>query len=137
MKKLWLVGAIALVAVFTACKKSNGPKQEDLRLQSCKKFNLAGGRVELCFDELISDSRCPVNAMCIWEGAAVAAFTFTEGGRSHRFSLSTSNLPGPEKTDTVIAGYKIKLINIEPYPQQPPVHFPDSDVKATVELTKQ
>ena len=126
-----------MLSVAVGCKKSNEPRKVTIQLNECEEIQFGSNVVSLCFDELLEDSRCPVNAMCIWEGVAKASFTFDDGQQTHRIRLATSEVPGPETPDTTINGYKIELLNIEPYPKHPPVHFPQSDVKATVRISRQ
>lgn len=136
MKIISIVTVIVALGLVTSCRKSHDPKKDSIQLNQCKEYKFGSETVNLCFDQLVEDSRCPVNLMCIWEGVAKANFTFIKGQQSHRIRLATSAAPGPERPDTTINGYKIELLNIEPYPKHPRVHFPDSDVKATVRITK-
>ncbi len=68
----------------------------------------------LRFDEVVSDSRCPANALCTWGGIAIAKFTFREGGEEYPLMLSV--MPGYPKQDTIINGYLIEFFDLKPYP---------------------
>lgn len=134
MKVLFVSLAIASITIIASCKKTATlDKQETFRQGQCKEYKNAGTNVKLCFNELVEDSRCPVNAMCIWAGAAVGSFTFTKGNETVNFNLSTLRTTTPK--DTIIAGYKIELIDITPYRQlnSPP---PLSEIKAEVKVSK-
>ncbi len=63
----------------------------------------------LSFDSLITDSRCPLNIYCKWEGNAQVSFIFN----SKKFDLNTYRY---FTNDTTILNYHIKLINVFPYP---------------------
>lgn len=72
------------------------------------------GDPSLSFDNVVTDSRCPANAVCVWAGIAVARFTFRHEGREYPFMLSL--MPGQPKQDTIIKGYFIEFFELNPYP---------------------
>jgi len=68
----------------------------------------------LSFDSL-SDSRCPLEAACVWEGnAEVRLIVQSSEHGSNIFRLNTN-----EKflTDTMVNGFRYELIEILPYPE--------------------
>ena len=67
---------------------------------------------QLQFDSLISDGRCPVGLLCFWEGNAEVRIRM-EAGENHFFTLNTHNT---FRTDTVLEGYRVQLIDLLPYP---------------------
>ena len=74
--------------------------------------------VSLCFDSLLTDSRCPVGADCVWAGSAVIKATFHAYGEQHSFRISTSRYPHPTvNSDTMINGYRIELLDVKPLPE--------------------
>jgi hypothetical protein len=87
----------------------------------------------LCFESVLSDSRCPAGAECIWAGDAEARFRFTVAGQSSiTFSLHTLS---SFQTDTTASGYKFTLKSLTPYPSTS--HFPDkNEYKAEVVVEK-
>ena len=131
---------ITLTAFVNSCSKSGNKFKEgtiELKLSDCENGNIAGDDLKLCFDAVVSDSRCPANAVCIWQGAATASFSFTKNGKTHRFNLSTINMQPNYTKDTVIAEYKIEFINLFPYPGTVVDPIPDSQRKAELKVTKQ
>jgi len=131
---------ITLTAFVNSCSKSGNKFKEgtiELKLSDCENGNIAGDDLKLCFDAVVSDSRCPANAVCIWQGAATASFSFTKNGKTHRFNLSTINMQPNYTKDTVIAEYKIEFINLFPYPGTVVDPIPDSQRKAELKITKQ
>jgi len=129
-----------LTAFVNSCSKSGNKFKEgtiELKLSDCENGNIAGDDLKLCFDAVVSDSRCPANAVCIWQGAATASFSFTKNGKTHRFNLSTINMQPNYTKDTVIAEYKIEFINLFPYPGTVVDPIPDSQRKAELKITKQ
>lgn len=111
-----------LLILLIACKKTNDtlPDQSTIALGNCMLKNFGQGPVSLCFDSLLSDSRCPANAMCVWQGEASGKFTFSFQNQQVKFRLSTLIHTPYFTNDTTIAGYRIRLVDIQPYPGMPP-----------------
>jgi hypothetical protein len=66
-------------------------------------------RLSIRFDEVVSDSRCPSNVTCAWEGNAVVSITINE----QTAELNTSSEPA----EIFISGYSIALTELAPYPK--------------------
>jgi len=129
-----------LTAFVNSCSKSGNKFREgaiQLKLSECENGNIAGDDLKICFNKVVSDSRCPANAVCVWQGAATATFSFTKNNDTHRFDLSTITMKPNYTKDTVIAGYKIEFINLSPYPGTVADPIPDSQRKAELKITKQ
>jgi len=69
--------------------------------------------ISIKLDSVTEDSRCPVNVECVWAGNARAKFILNSNNQPFGFSLNTSS---GFRNDTIIAGYKFKLIELKPYP---------------------
>jgi hypothetical protein len=70
--------------------------------------------ISIKFEELISDSRCPVDVICVWEGDAELRFAFSNTVETIKFNLHTAG--NYFTKDTVVLGYHIKLLDLYPYP---------------------
>jgi hypothetical protein len=128
---------VLLVLATVACKKHTQPESDYpfVYLSQCISQTYSGERVELCFNA-VNDSRCPANAACISEGAAIASFLFRKNGTSHSLVLSTTTLNIPYGKDTTVDGYKIEFINLHPYPQKIEKPTPSHKLNAEVKITK-
>jgi hypothetical protein len=117
MKPVFIILLFAGAGGILACKKDHHPKSKYLfvYLNHCISENNDSDRIQLCFDAVVSDNRCPVNAFCITEGTAVAKFTFTKDGASHKLTLSTQPLNTAYGKDTIIENYKIEFVDLKPY----------------------
>lgn len=83
-----------------------------LSLNDC--LNYQGGGFFICFDSLISDSRCPSGVYCIWEGNAEVRFRFEKyNSKPVLFNLNTH---AGFTNDTIVDNYRIKLIDLKPHP---------------------
>ena len=141
MKTFLIFLAVATVSLGSSCSKSGNKRLTEgtieLKLHESAEGNLNGKFVKLGFDAVVSDSRCPANAICVWQGAATATFSLSKNGSNHRFNLSTITMEPNYKKDTIIEGYKIEFMNLLPYPGTFTPPAPDSDVKAELKITKQ
>ncbi|MFT5822106.1 MAG: hypothetical protein ACI8ZM_003362 [Crocinitomix sp.] len=65
------------------------------------------------FDTIVSDSRCPKDANCIWAGNAEIGFSVTYDKELEIMNLNTN--PDMETSKSVF-GFTFKLLNVNPYP---------------------
>ncbi len=135
MRVVFFCLATALLVI--SCKKSGETENPNLlRLADCKNYTYNGETVSLCFDSLIADSRCPEKAMCIWEGTAIAKFSFTKNNTTYPVKLSTHDFYPQFPKDTTIENYKIEFLNLYPYPGTHSLPVPFYKIKAEVKVTK-
>ena len=140
MKLILSALAFTLMAFGNSCSKSASKLREgtvELKLSECESGIISGDKLKLCFTALVSDSRCPANAMCIWQGTATAKFSLTKDHETRTFVLSTIDMPPTYKKDTVLMGYKIEFVNLTPYPGTVPSPVPPDQIRAELKITKQ
>jgi len=77
--------------------------------------------ISLRFSSLVSDGRCPLDLECFWEGNAEVKFVFSVNETKSIFSLNTFR---GYAQDTTIAGYRIGLIDLKPYPHSKRTYIP-------------
>lgn len=70
----------------------------------------SGENIAIKFIKVLSDSRCPVEAVCVWEGNAEAAFTFYKANGARSFILNTALEP----KEVSVFGYNIELVRLAP-----------------------
>lgn len=114
--------AFALLALVSCNKNNtllNTNNELELKLNDCaasKKSTDNEIDGSICFTKLVSESRCPTGAVCVWAGYAQCEFSINLNGEQKNFRLATiKNML--LNTDTVINGYKVSLINVLPYPE--------------------
>jgi hypothetical protein len=128
--KLITSGLIALSVLFIVFSCGNARKMTD-EVTEIPTFKL-GDTVEvslkamaLCaddldlfiqFDSLITDSRCPLKANCIWAGNAKVEIGVNYKKLKESIQLDTDKSMVTEKS---VFGYTVKLINVMPYPGTP------------------
>jgi hypothetical protein len=83
----------------------------EIRLGQSATFD--GGRLEIRFETVVGDSRCPANAVCVWQGDAhVKIVTRVAGGAPVTSSLHSTLEPHKVTVDR----YTISMVGLLPYP---------------------
>lgn len=126
--------------IFIGCKKSSTDsnsfsESRTIPVGFCTSFTNAGVNYSICLDSVVSESRCPIDALCIWAGVAKAKFTFTEAGNAHHFYLYTPVAYPALTSDTIINAVKIKFKSLTPHPALN-IRYDYSAYRAEVEITK-
>jgi len=70
------------------------------------------GNVRVRFVARVNDSRCPANAMCVWQGDAAVRLQVRVGSESRDTILHTSLQP----STLAIGGYTLSVPGLTPYP---------------------
>lgn len=93
---------------------------QSITLLEGKSAKIAESSRVVQFDKLISDSRCPVNAVCVWAGDAVLAlsvFTPETQESVQLLELHTYDLGG--KNQASAYGYQFKILELTPKGTRP------------------
>jgi len=105
------------VAVFLAgCGGSPvSPSPVDVQLSLAYGQTVAVGTsgISVRFDSVVEDSRCPADAMCVWEGRAVVKVVVSAARTEVDVSLQSS--PGSARA-VEVGGVRVEWIQLEPYP---------------------
>lgn len=81
---------------------------------------------DLEFVELLDDSRCPADAMCVWQGQADLQFELD----GQRFAVAFTS---PDDEVVVVDGWAIQVLDVQPYPLASVPHDP-ADTEVTVRV---
>ena len=81
--------------------------------------------------KITSDSRCPANVVCIWQGEVTAKITFKEKNRN----IVTIILQPGDSTEVVInhKRFSVQLVSVLPYPADGPIA--EDDYRIILEIT--
>jgi hypothetical protein len=71
-----------------------------------------GGGLTVEFKSVLSDSRCPMNAVCVWQGDAAVRLGLTLGGQRADTTLHSTIEP----RTIAFRGYDVGFVHLEPYP---------------------
>ena len=69
--------------------------------------------LSVTFDKIDQDSRCPINARCVWSGVAVIDASVKRGDQIQKIKLSTVNFEAFNNTEKVF-GKDIQLMQLLP-----------------------
>jgi hypothetical protein len=113
----WLAIAVSVLLAVSGCSKS-----EVVQVDPGTEFSLSVGQVgvltgediQIEFVEVISDSRCPTGATCIWAGEASCLIEITDDASTYSKVLTQPGHSTPSTTD--YAEYEIAY-DILPYPE--------------------
>ncbi len=69
--------------------------------------------VNIRFDRVVEDSRCPVGVTCVWEGDAVVRLVVVQGATTATVDLHLNATASRERVE---GRYKIRLVDLQPQP---------------------
>lgn len=131
----------ALLLALAGCDEATGPEaaRQDAVLTSTQEMTLRYGEekavgqsvVKLSFGQVNEDSRCPIDAMCVWAGNAQVELGIRAGmGPTYALRLNTTLEP----RSTVWGGIRITLLEVQPAPRAGQTTKPeDYSVKVRLE----
>ena len=113
--------ALCLSVVLAGCSSGGSgptgsgnpaPTAQSLSLRVGEIGTLPGTPITIAFHEVTEDSRCPANAVCVWEGNAQVALTLASPGGRLDGRLNTRTDP----TRIAFGGASIAIVSLVPYP---------------------
>ena len=134
--------AIQLLAAVVGCAAQAGgdPAAPD-QVTLGETFTLAAGamaivrgeELQVGFDRVLSDSRCPRGGQCIAEGEAVIQVWLSKPPRG-RAMHELRTAPAAD-AEAIYEDYRLRLVELAPYPQANRTVRP-SDYRATLSVTR-
>jgi hypothetical protein len=129
----------ACLPLFAACASSPAIPQrppvaegEEFQLAQGESVGVKGGGFIIEFSKVLDDSRCPMNARCVWEGNARIALEVRESVRKQTIELNTSErFPTRGGVGENSKGISIRLHRLEPMPM---AGVPTQDYVITLEV---
>lgn len=79
---------------------------------------IAEANLRVQFTEVVEDSRCPANAMCVQQGQAVVEVLISDGTNPAapiRLTLASADTQG-ERARATIGNVVIQIVALDPYP---------------------
>ena len=93
-------------------------------------------QLNLTFDKVLNDSRCPTGVQCIWAGNATVAVTaMTTTSRPQVLNLSVGDLRGDLRQSQRFANFDIRLDKLSPYPTSANATTSTTSTLPTIQLT--
>jgi hypothetical protein len=107
---------------------------ESFTLKAGESARIEAEALEVRFEGVPADSRCPKDVDCVWEGDATVRVRLQVGSRpGERLELHTS---ARERTSVAYDGYEIRLLQLAPYPVSGRT-IEQGDYAATLEVTRE
>lgn len=88
---------------------------ETLRIHIGQQRSADHGKIKIKFISVLEDSRCPMNARCVWAGNAKIKIAVSKGRASKTVELNT----GTEPLIVTVFGYKLTLEDLAPHKGEP------------------
>ncbi len=103
-----------LLSGASFAQESSHPKLgEEFELAVDQTAQITAENISVTFQELLEDSRCPIDVTCIWAGLAEVSLQVSVSGQERELSLSTS----PPENSAVFENYTFRLIRVRPVPR--------------------
>jgi hypothetical protein len=67
----------------------------------------------------VADSRCPINALCIWEGDGVASFSVKDLSTGQVQMVNLHMNQGVGSDSITLAGLRVRMVELNPFPGTP------------------
>ena len=83
-------------------------------LQFNQSAEIKSEELKITFLNVTSDSRCPADVTCIWQGQADIEISVQKGDQDSTVSLSIGGDSSPE--ESIFDLYLIQLVDISPFP---------------------
>lgn len=100
---------------------------EETTMRAGEEAAISGASAILTFTGVVTDSRCPVDVTCVWEGEALLAFLLDEGGVAQAISVPF----GSDATAAVLGSFRVSVIELLPRPSSGSPITPDA-YRATI-----
>ena len=95
-------------------QESSYPKLgEEFELAVHQTAQMTAENISVTFQQVLEDSRCPVDVNCIWAGLAEVSLRVAVSGNEEELSLSTS----PPDNSAVFENHTFWLIKVRPVPR--------------------
>ena len=108
-------GTLALLLLASACSHApttpSAPIGTPFRIGVGQTVRLESAGVELGFEQVLEDSRCPADAICIWAGRARLKAWLSVNGARRELELRTDT-PQPLRVD----GFELDVQALQPFP---------------------
>lgn len=118
----FLAVAIVFLLLFNDAERPGPMLGEEFQLTLSEKASLENADIQITFREVVEDSRCPLDVVCVREGQARIALNVTIAGKEHALEVTKS---ADLENATHVEEYIIQLAELTPHPTlNPPQDVP-------------
>ena len=137
MKKygLHLFVLVAITSLLCGCTDNRVKAElgQEFSLAIGQSAMITGENMEITFEEVTEDSRCPKGVECVQEGIVVCRMLITEGTTSYGIDLAQTGL-STGYTQETYRSYRFTF-KVEPYPE-PGKDILSSEYRILLEISK-
>lgn len=132
--KLILIMALALILAACAPAAPDGVFEAgQIVLRPGQRLNDMQSGSVLTFVEIVTDSRCPADAICVTSGFVQALFEIEQGTETRQVTLTLGDMTDADINSVAVAEWTVTLIEVNPYPlASQPVDY--SEYTITIDL---
>lgn len=115
--KVFSLTSVFVLLLLLGCSESNDVSyNQEFEIQVNHSLKTVDKKYVINFDSVFMDSRCPMEADCVWSGVAGVRFTISKMNSSFR-TVEVYTLNNQSYSDSVVFDeLKIKLLGLSPYP---------------------
>ena len=114
----YFFASVAVALLLGGCAsigEVEGRLGEEVSLRIGQSVVISGENLEITFVEVLEDSRCPKDVVCVWEGRVRLTVEINENGSSNRVMLSQPGLTDQSAVEEY-GEYQLAF-KVEPYPE--------------------
>jgi hypothetical protein len=119
-----------LLAAACVGPSTEVPLDQDFELALGRTVAIAGTPYQVTFEAVPEDSRCPIDAVCVWAGNARVSLRLTAEGKDSSIALNT----GSEPRSATAGNLRLELRALAPSPRAA-TPTPPGDYRATLRAT--
>lgn len=109
------IGLLSFITVSGCDDPVSVNLNEEFYLSPGQKAEINSSGLEITFNRVLEDSRCPKGVECVWEGNGRIEISVSEPGFGIEIKELNTTL-GPRQTEA--GKFKIRLAELKPYPEK-------------------
>jgi hypothetical protein len=102
---------------------------EPVQLAPGQSATFKAEKLEVTFVEMISDSRCPTDVTCVWQGTVTVRLAISSNGKVTQHEADASN-------DVAIDGYVVDVLDVLPARGPQSQQIAPADYRVTLKITR-
>jgi hypothetical protein len=89
----------------------------EFTLRARQQITLPREGLRIKFVSVKEDSRCPTDVQCVWAGNAAVRLDVSIRGKGSKILTLNTNNRSSSVDENLYRGYKLKLVDLRPYPR--------------------
>lgn len=136
MKRTFFRLFVLIAVLAAACGQAPAPgtfEAGQVVLQPGQRLDDMQSGSALTFVEIVTDSRCPADAICVTSGFVQVLFEIEQGTETRQVTLTLGDMTDADINSVEVGEWTVTLVEVNPYPlaSQP---VPYSEYTVTIDL---